>query len=372
MGRHSSTVAAGWKAASSCLRRLRRGLASGACVLLLIGTAQVRVGSSEARGAACPTMELVAVRGSGEHSGFGPTLWSLVKDVRRFARSAHADSIEYPAVNVHPWEPRYNANYINSVTQGTSALRLFVINHLRSRCSKTRLVLAGYSQGAEVVDDVLQASLTSGEQANIVGVVLFGDPRFNPTQALPVDVGTFDHALSGISPYQYQPPSGTFGTLAVYSSPNAAKIRSYCAESDQICNYSSPGALARCAVSCAHFHYMDLKIDKPWVTYTQAAASFLRARMSAPPPATSCAGSLVVHPGVGDITITQIQVRRVSCANARTAIAIYERDRPPIFQVNSRGFQCQRRTVGDPGNTSYRTTCLEGTQLVTWQSVAAI
>jgi lysophospholipase L1-like esterase len=91
------------------------------------------------------------------------------------------------------------------------------------------------------------------------------------------------------------------------------------------------------------------------------------------PSASACAGRLDVQPGVGDITITLIQVRGVSCAEAKVAIARFEQDRRRGFHVNGHGFQCKSHTIGDPGNASYRTTCTRGTQqLVTWRSDAAI
>jgi hypothetical protein len=249
-------------------------------VSLIVAAGAVGVGllpgsPVDASAASCPTMEVVVVRGSGEHSGFGSTLSSLYRHVHALDPSAHADSIDYPAVDVHPWEPRYNRNYEHSVERGEGALREFMVNFSKSRCGRSAYVyLVGYSQGAEVVDGVFQ-SLDAAHKARVGGVVLFGDPRFNPAQTLPVDVGTFDHSKSGVAVYQFRPPTGTFGTLAVYRPAEAATVRSYCADHDQICNYSSPAALIGCAVSCAHYHYMDLKFGHPAITYTQAAAEFL-------------------------------------------------------------------------------------------------
>jgi hypothetical protein len=114
--------------------------------------------------------------------------------------------------------------------------------------------------------------------------VLFGDPRFNSAQELPVDVGTFNHSLDGVAPIQFHPSTGSFGALVSYTAAEAPVVRSYCANHDQICNYSSPAALAGCAVSCAHFHHMDLRATTSGAapTYTHAGAAFLVSCLHSP------------------------------------------------------------------------------------------
>lgn len=315
LGAHMST---GWLARTSA-RALRRGLtlvliASGGCgvVLPAVSSGAYLAPPSRAlelaRAAkACPPAELLAVRGSGEHSGFGPTLWSLSTHLRKLVPHADARAVEYPAVDVRPLNPKYNSDYIDSVTRGQDALEKAVATFASGPCAKrSRLFLAGYSQGAEVVDDVFQALPTRPRQL-VDGVALFGDPRFDPAQALPVDVGTFNHSHGGVAPYQFHPAIGTFGTLVSYAALDAPAVRSYCANHDQICNYSSPAALLGCAVSCAHFHYMDLHVSaaRGAPTYTQAAAAFLAARLHSPvgPPPRGGAGTVSANGKVGPLTI---------------------------------------------------------------------
>ena len=120
--------------------------------------------------------------------------------------------IDYPAINV-TLGLNYNVDYVDSVNQGENALHAFVVNFISSACGGTTyLYLAGYSQGAEVVDAVYQG-LSLAHRARIGGVVLFGDPRFYGQQGNPVDQGTYDQRLSGVAPRQFNPPEGTFGTL---------------------------------------------------------------------------------------------------------------------------------------------------------------
>jgi hypothetical protein len=225
-------------------------------------------------------MQVLGVRGSGEHSGFGPTIGSLVSAVLKLDSTARADTIDYPAVAVNPEELTYNANYVKSVDQGAAALRAFIGSSIR-HCSNTYIFLAGYSQGAEVIDDVIQG-LATQQRERIGGVALFGDPRFNPGQVASVDVGSYNHSLSGVAPHQFHPPDGTFGTLIRYAASDSAIVRSYCANHDPVCNYSSLPALVACAAhsDCAHLHYGGLTFDAG-ETYTQAAAAFLVARWRA-------------------------------------------------------------------------------------------
>jgi hypothetical protein len=242
-----------------------------------------------AQAGACPSVELIGVRGSGQHEGFGQPLGALVSSVfQQNIAGAHSYTIQYPAVDVRPLEPLYNRNYMTSVTQGINALYGFIVS-FQQRCGSTPLLLAGYSQGAEVVDGVLALPMSSKQRASIAGVALFGDPRFNPANGRPPNDGTFNPSFAGISRLQFLPPTGTFGTLVNYSFSDVGRVRSYCAVHDPVCNTSSLGLGLSCLGGCAHFHYTDLKFvpleGGSAVTYTQAAAAFLvsRFRGFAPP-----------------------------------------------------------------------------------------
>ena len=47
-------------------------------------------------------------------------------------------------------------------------------------CPATKLLLTGYSQGAEVAADTYQREIPQSERIHIRALVLFGDPLFNP------------------------------------------------------------------------------------------------------------------------------------------------------------------------------------------------
>lgn len=143
------------------------------------------------------------------------------------------DPIIYPAVGLlGNWRKIVNAvgagtkigflgSYNGSVNDGKAALRQVIKSEARV-CPRVKLVLVGYSQGAQVVADVYQRDLTAGERSRIAGVVLFGDPYFNPGDSKP-DVGSYD-------PTRY----GALGKRGFYPSSNTT-IFSICHLYDPIC-----------------------------------------------------------------------------------------------------------------------------------------
>jgi hypothetical protein len=73
-------------------------------------------------------------------------------------------------------QPRIGA-YHDSVLDGESKLRT-TIEDEQASCKNTKLLLVGYSQGAQVSADVYQ-QLSASKRQNVFGVVLFGDPRYS-------------------------------------------------------------------------------------------------------------------------------------------------------------------------------------------------
>ncbi len=95
------------------------------------------------------------------------------------------DSNEYPAVPVDNWNAvnLANGNYGSSVNKGTDEF-IAHLNDRVSRCPQESIVLAGYSQGADVVGWALQrtgyGSLNQTTRNHIGYVALYGDPKFDP------------------------------------------------------------------------------------------------------------------------------------------------------------------------------------------------
>jgi hypothetical protein len=284
---------------NACARTVRavstqyRGL-----LVSLVAVVALLLASAPAAFASCPTVRFLGVRGSNEHSGFGYTVGDVLATVNHSLSNVNVGNWtdDYWAVNVNPQEPRYNSEYITSVKQGIKNLQAEVQSSARS-CSSVPLLIAGYSQGAEVVDDWFLSAEANRLRGHVVGIVLFGDPRFNPAQELPVDKGSFNHRRQGVGPIQFRPAVGTFGTLVNYAGADANMTRSFCVAHDPICNYAG-GDMAACSAngawsflaSCAHLNYQKLKISGS-ETYTTAAGRFLASRYHAMPRIDSGGGS---------------------------------------------------------------------------------
>jgi hypothetical protein len=233
----------------------RAAAAGGAVVvaLILVGVSAIdAAGRSQAsrRSADCgQRVTVVGVRGSGDaqsgdvatdkygdqvHGMGKPGAALAVELANKLSRGAVTfDPVVYPAVGLlGNWRKIINTvgagakigflgSYNGSVNDGKAALRQVISSEARV-CPKVKLVLAGYSQGAQVVADVYQRDLSPSQRSRIAGVVVFGDPYFNPADTKP-DVGSYD-------PTRY----GGLGKRGLYPS-SSTPIFSICHLYDPIC-----------------------------------------------------------------------------------------------------------------------------------------
>jgi len=170
-----------------------------------------------AAAATCPAVELLGTRGSGEaassttSSGLGQPLDTFNTDMKNLVAG---DGVSYGfQANSYPALPTSGltgiigsfgstteafgdqiGEYRWSVGQGEQDLNNMISSWI-GRCASTKLVLAGYDQGAEVTGDVYQ-SLSSAELGHVFAVELFGDPRFNGLD--PAGSGDYDPRRSGV------------------------------------------------------------------------------------------------------------------------------------------------------------------------------
>jgi hypothetical protein len=114
-------------------------------------------------------------------------------------------------------QPRIGA-YHDSVLDGESKLRT-TIEDEQASCKNTKLLLVGYSQGAQVSADVYQ-QLSASKRQNVFGVVLFGDPRYSRSSF--ADQARLGN--NGILPVRGEFPDGSRGI-----------VLSYCHARDPIC-----------------------------------------------------------------------------------------------------------------------------------------
>lgn len=246
---------ASWPAWRSAAAAAAITLAGTACSVVGAGTAGATAATGGTAGPAtdCAAVRIIAARATGESPGAG-VIGSLSRLVKgQLSASVTRESLVYPAALAH---------YAQSAAKGDRALAAGLTRDAR-RCPSQVFVLLGYSQGAQVVGDVLGGGgggalgpATPGVPApvarKVVAVIQMGDPRRMP--GLPFDKGTAPGATG-----QY--PRSASQSLSGF----AARIRSYCDRGDPIC--------ARGRNLQADFGYTD--------RYNGSASRFVLARLRA-------------------------------------------------------------------------------------------
>jgi hypothetical protein len=260
-------------------------------VLCFLVVAGARPDPAAATDSSCPTMRVFGVRGSGEtksdYGGYGRTVYDAIQEIYDKDPSAQISPIDYEAIGVEPLNPSYDlGGYTHSVATGDQALLSAINNWIAGPCGKTTYIyLIGYSQGAQVVGDVYQKQLTSSAKGRVKGVVLIGDPQFNPSQPAGVDVGSYQKMIGVYTSF-------TLGSPRKVTSSEAQNVRDYCHINDPVCNWSLRNGIG-CKVfasNCAHTTYFQEDLSNS-TTYTVAAGDFLVARWRAVGPTITHVGS---------------------------------------------------------------------------------
>ena len=109
--------------------------------------------------------------------------------------------------------------YHDSVVEGKQILARIISDEI-SQCRATKMILVGYSQGAQVTGDVYQR-LSAIQRQHVLGVILFGDPYFNSGDSA-ADMGNF-----------LRSHNGSLGTRPLY--PTGGHVLSYCHKYDPVC-----------------------------------------------------------------------------------------------------------------------------------------
>ncbi|OBH08116.1 cutinase family protein [Mycobacterium sp. E3247] len=118
-------------------------------------------GLMPAASAACPDAEVVFARGREEPPGVGAVGDAFVNSLRGKTRKS---------IGV------YGVNYPASITTGSGANDIGAhVESMARSCPNTRIVLGGYSLGAEVVDRAMWGGLPPGLDQRIAAVALFGN-----------------------------------------------------------------------------------------------------------------------------------------------------------------------------------------------------
>ncbi|MEU7905483.1 cutinase family protein [Actinoplanes sp. NPDC049118] len=172
--------------------------------------------AAQAPAGACPDVEIVGARGTTERPGLGVVLGPLAQQLTRgLAQSVRATAVDYPA----------SFNYQASVRQGVSALSA-QLRRTAAACARTRFVLMGYSQGADVMGDALaggraaQPTVPAALSDRVAAVLFFGDPTFTAGEPFNVTDGTRSGILARGD-----------GRLDAF----ADRTRSFCNRNDRFC-----------------------------------------------------------------------------------------------------------------------------------------
>ncbi|WP_166663898.1 cutinase family protein [Actinophytocola oryzae] len=195
------------------------GLAAAAIVGLDLASA------APARGAGCADVDVITARASTERPGEGITGALVTQIVNSSDQSVSRESVDYPATL---------QNYQRSSAQGVTALTKQLTDQVQ-QCPDQKIVLAGYSQGAHVVLDVLGGGgggllgaatppIDPAIASHVSAVATFGDPRHVVDQAF--DVGT--STKNGRFPRS----AAQLQTLAGF----ADRVQAFCDARDTFCD----------------------------------------------------------------------------------------------------------------------------------------
>jgi Tol biopolymer transport system component len=173
----------------------------------------------------CPSYYILDSRGSGESGGAisppGFHFFEVFKQLK-YPKTVKVIANTYPArgnFSLVGALLHTGGSYHASVVQGRDWLssELATISKI---CPKTKMILTGYSQGAQVTGDVYQ----NGSTSHVLAVVLFGDPYFNSRDSR-VDRGSFRVG-----------PKGGLGSRPKF---NGGHVLSYCHANDPVCQFGS-------------------------------------------------------------------------------------------------------------------------------------
>lgn len=99
----------------------------------------------------CPKVYVFGARETTAPAGYG-TSQGLVNMVKQAYPGAGSEAINYPACGGQ--SQCGGVSYDNSATQGTAAV-VRAVTAYNQRCPDTQIVLIGYSQGGQIMDNAL-------------------------------------------------------------------------------------------------------------------------------------------------------------------------------------------------------------------------
>ncbi len=216
----------------------------------------------------CPDLHWIGVAGSGErdnptlNGGMGRVVYRSLQDISRLVaqdgRTMTAEPVVYPAVEVPAdgdllgW-----GGFMSSVDTGVAALAN-QYTAFTQRCPQSKVVLAGYSQGAMVVHRNLHALATS---PNLAAALLVADGDRLPTDPT-INLGTatmVPGAGKGVAqdwPILAHAPAPLPPTVG-------SRTISVCDRGDAVCDYDPDADEVTAAAIAVHTSYAR-SASQPW------------------------------------------------------------------------------------------------------------
>jgi cutinase len=147
-------------------------------VLAAVVTTSVALLSAPAQVAsaqACPDVEVIFARGTGEPPGVGGIGGAFVNAVRGRAggRSVGVYGVNYPASGAFG-NPGFRRTFEDGIGDERGHIQFMAAN-----CPNTRMVVGGYSQGAALTGDMTSGGVSPDAGNHVAAVALFGKPSPN-------------------------------------------------------------------------------------------------------------------------------------------------------------------------------------------------
>lgn len=245
---------------------------------VLAGVASAGLAPRQMTTTACADVHIILAKGNNEP--YPGRQSKLVTGICKGMSSCDYEDVQ--------WQNMASDEYCGSVTQGTTNA-LKQINNYAKRCPNSKLVLSGFSQGAQVIGDVITGAGgtlvqgcvepdlpnldSTGNAGRQIAVILtFGDPRHTPYQ--PYDyVGASGALKWGVFPRNTKQLSNGMKYAGVW--------RDYCNGEDTLC--ASGNDLTE------HLNYMDKWGDHAIAYARQRLATFQapQSQRQQPSPSTS-------------------------------------------------------------------------------------
>lgn len=193
----------------------------------------------------CADLVVLGLRGAGQAAdknlGAGQEILASVRAMsadlhRKSGTTVRLEGIPYRA-EIAPTSDFHRGNVEDGMSRTQNR-----ITELARRCPDSRVALVGFSQGAQVVHELV-AKLPAASAKRIALVALIADPIRNP-----------DDSIASWTYGKAAPGPGKFGAGAAVGSALQDQAITFCAAGDEICNWPPGGYDGPLSDTHRHFY----------------------------------------------------------------------------------------------------------------------